>query len=108
MANQPLLNPALLAAALEGLEAQKARLEEQINQVRSLMGRRGPGRPKKNATSAVFTASAPAPAADAPAAAPRAAGGKKSRKMSAAGRKRIAEAQKRRWDAFRAQKEGQE
>lgn len=85
-------DPTLLQAALEGLEAQKARIEEQISKVKSLLG--GGSKP----------APAPAPAA-APAAATatgkRAYTPRKRRKLSAEGRARIAEAQRKRWAAAR-------
>jgi hypothetical protein len=76
-------DPALLTAALEGLEAQKSRIEEQIQQVRAMLGRRR-GRPPASAA-------AKAPAAETPA----------KRKLSPAARKRIAAAQKKRWAEFR-------
>ena len=80
----------LLSAALEGLEAQKARIEEQIKQVRSMLGQRGPGRRPA------------APAAAAPAEErPAAAAGGGRRQLSPAARKRIAAAQKRRWAEYR-------
>ena len=68
----------LLSAALEGLELQKQRIEEQIAQVRARLGGRGR----------------------------RAAGGAaqrpaRRRQLSAAARKRIALAQKRRWAEYR-------
>ncbi|MCU0246687.1 MAG: hypothetical protein MUC42_08935 [Bryobacter sp.] len=85
-------DPTLLAALLEGLELQKARLEQQIAAVRALTGGKRRGRPP--------AAAASAPAVAAPAA-PR-----KKRKLSAAARKAIAEAQKKRWAAFRKDKEG--
>lgn len=72
----------LLQAALEGLEAQKQRIEEHIRQVQAMLGRRR-GRP-------------PASAKVAPEKKP--AG---RRKLSSAARKRIAAAQKRRWAEFR-------
>jgi hypothetical protein len=72
----------LLNAALEGLQAQKKRIDEQIKQVQTMLGRRR-GRP------AGSTASAAAKPA--------------KRQLSAAARKRIAAAQKRRWAAFRKQ-----
>lgn len=84
---------ALYEAALEGLELQKQRLEEQIRMVRSLAG----GKKTRAA----------APAA---VAAPRAKAGKKAKAKGKANRKRnlspeararIAEAQKKRWAAFR-------
>jgi hypothetical protein len=74
----------ILAAALQGLEAQREKLDEQISQVRSLMGGRR-GRPAN-------------------ASADRSTGeqtGRKKRVLSAGARKRIAAAQKRRWTAFR-------
>ena len=69
-------DPVLLAAALEGLELQKQRLEQQIQQIRVALGRR---RPAESA---------------------EAAAGKK-RQLSEAARKRIAAAQKRRWAEYR-------
>lgn len=71
----------LLQAALEGLEIQKQRLEDQIQRVQSMLGKRR-GRP----------AAAEAAAASGP---------RRRRRLSAAGRKRIAEAQRRRWAAQR-------
>jgi hypothetical protein len=69
-------DPTLLEAALEGLEAQRLRIEDQIRQVRSLLGNR---RPSGGGDSA----------------APR------KRQLSPAARKRIAAAQKKRWAAYR-------
>ena len=69
-------NAALLNAALEGLEAQRQRIEEQISAVRTRI-RGGPA--KK-------TRAKPAPAKKA-----------KKRTLSAAARKRISIAQKKRW-----------
>jgi hypothetical protein len=63
----------ILAAALEGFEAQKKHLDAQIAEIRQLLTGGGAG----------------------PAATPEP--GRKRRKMSAAGRKRIAEAQRKRW-----------
>jgi hypothetical protein len=74
-------NSELLQAALEGLEAQKKRVEEQIRQVQAMLGRRR-GRP----------AVAAGPIAQKPA---------RKRQLSAAARKRIAAAQKRRWAEYR-------
>ncbi len=70
----------IYAAALEGLELQKKRIEEQIEQVRALLG----GKKAKSAS--------PAAAVDKPA---------RKRRLSAAARKRIAQAQKRRWAEYR-------
>lgn len=83
---------ALYGAALEGLELQKQRIEEQIRLVRSLIG----GKKTR--------ASAASPAAESPTApAAKKAGRKPRRKrnLSPEARKRIAEAQKKRWAAFR-------
>jgi hypothetical protein len=71
------LNPAILQAALEGLEAQHQRVELQIAQVRSLLR----PAPRKRAV-------AQAPAKPRP-------------RMSLAGRKRIAAAQRKRWAEYK-------
>jgi len=99
MANLTLENKTLLGAALEGLELQRTRLEEQIRQVKIALGHAGVrrrGRPPKS-----LAVSRPG-AETAPAAAGRAK--KKTRNMSAAARKRIADAQKKRWANFRKEK----
>jgi hypothetical protein len=75
------LDNEILAAAIEGFEAQKKRIDAQIAEIRQTL-----------------TGGSPAPAAATPA-----APGRKRRKMSAAGRKRIAEAQKKRWAEARKQ-----
>jgi hypothetical protein len=84
------LDQSVLAVALEGLEAQKKKLEEHIAQVRSLLGlgtgRRG--RPPK-AAAALGATAAPAPS------------GRKRRKFSAATRAKMAAAQKKRWAAIK-------
>jgi hypothetical protein len=86
-------NQEILEAALQGLEAQKQKLDEQIAQVRSLLRRRG-GRPSKSTPgSNAATPSAPAN------------GRRKKRVLSAEARKRIAAAQKKRWAAFRKSQE---
>ncbi len=82
MPRKPSLDPNVLAAALQGLEAQRKRVQEQIAQVEAMLGNRA-ARPA--------TATAPS---DTP---------KKRRKMSAAARRHIIEAQKKRWAAFRKQ-----
>lgn len=67
-----------LHAALEGLELQKQRIEEQIRQVKSRLGNRAASTEpavKKSAS--------------------------KRKPLSPAARKRIATAQKKRWEAFR-------
>lgn len=76
-------NESLLGAALEGLELQKQRIDEQIRHVRSLLGKRS-GR--------VTVDSEPAGVKPA-----------RKRQLSAAARKRIAAAQKRRWAEYRKQ-----
>ncbi len=78
-------NEELLRAALDGLEMQRNRVEEQIMQVRSLLNgaprRRGRPPSRTNAAASV--------------------GPRKRRTMSLAARKRIAAAQKRRWAEYR-------
>ena len=81
-------NHEILEAALQGLEAQRHKLDEQIAQVRSMLGRRA-GRPPKNAH-----------LQNEKTAAGRAGQGKR-RNLSAEARKRIAAAQKKRWADFR-------
>lgn len=77
----------ILEAALHGLESQKQKLDDQIAQVRSLLGRR-PGRPPKSSSSSSNGMT----------------GGQtihRKRVLSDEARKRIAAAQKKRWAAFR-------
>ncbi len=82
MARATLPNQSLLTAALEGLELQRTRLDEQIREVRSMLGqgseRRGPA-----------AQSTPEKAS------------RRKRVLSPAARKRIAAAQKARWAKFR-------
>ncbi len=80
----------ILEAALHGLEAQRQKIEEQISEVRSLLGKRV-GRPPK--------AEAAAPAEESSGTETRAT--RKRRGLSPEARKRIAAAQKKRWAAFR-------
>jgi hypothetical protein len=80
-------NQEILEAALQGLEAQKNRLDDQIAQVRSMLGRKA-GRPVKVAAD-LNGAGAPQ------------TGARKKRILSPEARKRIAVAQKKRWAAFR-------
>jgi len=77
----------LLNAALEGLELQRRRIEEQIREVRARLGRRI-GRPPAEAKPAL----------------PKKA---KKRRLSAAARKRIAVAQKKRWAEYRKKTSGE-
>ena len=69
----------LLAMALVGYEAQKAKINAAIAEIQAQLGHRGPGRPRVAADGA-------APA---------------QRVMSAAARRRIAAAQRKRWAAVR-------
>ncbi len=83
------MDPSLLSAALEGLELQKKRLEEQIAKVRQLMSGR--------ATASVATDdAAPARRGRKP--------GRRKRILSPEARERIAAAQRKRWAAFRKEK----
>jgi hypothetical protein len=84
MPRPPALSPTVLTAALAGLELQKTRIEQQLTQVRSLLGRRGPGRPPQGAAS---------PTSD----------GQPKRFVSAATRKKMAVAQRRRYAALKKQ-----
>jgi hypothetical protein len=84
-AKQDVTDPAFWNAALEGLELQRVRIDEQIRRVKSLLGGKKPGAVK--AAAAVKSK----PAA--------------KRKLSETARKRIAKAQKKRWAAYhKAQK----
>lgn len=79
----------ILEAALQGLEAQRQKLEEQITQVRSMLGGRA-GKPAKAsawAGSSAMNGGAP-----------------KKRILSPEARQRIAAAQKKRWAAYRKNK----
>lgn len=86
----PTASREILEAALQGLEAQKQKLDEQIAQVRGMMGTRA-GRPAKKSAGGESEG------------APRRA--RKKRVLSAEARKRIAAAQKKRWAAFRKSQE---
>lgn len=82
-------NHSLLTAALEGLELQRQRIDQQIQEVRLLLGktsgRRGrpPASENSSATNSVS------------------AGKRRGGRLSPAARKRIAAAQKRRWAEYR-------
>src|SRR5439155_24830543 len=80
MARQAGTDQDLLAMALIGYEAQKAKITEAIRDIQAKLGQRGPGRPPRGATDEA------APA---------------KRTMSAAGRRRIAAAQRKRWAAVK-------
>jgi hypothetical protein len=83
---------ALYEAALEGLELQKQRIEEQIRLVRSLLGGKKPRAAKAEAAAVAPAASASKKAGRKP---------RRKRNLSPEARKRIAEAQRKRWAAFR-------
>ena len=125
------LDPAILNAALSGLETKKQELESHIAAVRALLGRRSPGRPpaatntltsesegrtfKRSPAARRRMAAAQrkrykelrrqASAAKAESAKKAAPAPPKKRKMSVAGRKRIAEAARKRWALIRKQAE---
>jgi hypothetical protein len=80
MARQAGADNSLLAMALVGYEAAKAKIDAAITEIQAKLGHRGPGRPRAAATD-------------------RAAPAK--RVMTAAGRKRIAAAQRKRWAAVK-------
>lgn len=88
-------NHSLLAAALEGLELQKQRIDEQIREVRVLLGK-SPARLGRPPGSARPSSSAGPGGSGAGSGAKRSAG-----RLSSAARKRIAAAQKRRWAEYR-------
>jgi len=73
------LSPEIVQAAIEGFEAQKSRIDAQIAQLRQMLDGDRP------------EAAAPSPAPQ-----------KRKRRLSAAGRKAIAEAARKRWAAIRA------
>jgi hypothetical protein len=83
----------LLTAALEGLELQKQRIDEQIREVRLLLGKTSTrrGRPPGSKNGGAAAHAAPTT--------------KRSR-LSPAARKRIAAAQKRRWAEYRKSTSG--
>lgn len=73
-------DPVVLEAALEGLELQKRRIENQIREIRSRLGKR----PRANIAEVVTAA--------------------KKRNLSPDARRRIATAQKKRWAEYRKTK----
>ena len=76
----PKLTHELIAAAIEGFEAQKKRIDGQIDELRQMLNGGHPTEPAM-----------PAPP-------------KRKRRLSAAGRRAIAEATRKRWAAVRASK----
>jgi hypothetical protein len=110
------LNPQIIAAAIEGFESQKKRLDAQIRELREMLnGRRtaaaeAPKRKRRRiravraeAQRKRWTATKQQPAPSLQIVAPEAP--KRKRRLSAAGRKRIIEATKRRWALKRAELE---
>jgi hypothetical protein len=91
MANNTIKDHALLSAALEGLELQRARIEEQIREVRSLLGQRAKKAPASAATADEGGSAGPKKR-------------RRRRKLSAEARARIAAAQKKRWNEYRKKK----
>lgn len=81
------LDPAILGAALEGLENQKKRLEEQIASVRAMLGGRSYTAPAASSAPSFEVSS-----------------GRRKRNLSPEARERIAAAQKKRWAAYRKTK----
>ncbi|MBC7925740.1 MAG: hypothetical protein H7039_08790 [Bryobacteraceae bacterium] len=79
-------DPNLLEAALEGLLLQKQRLEAQIQEVRSLLGKKRGPRASSSALAAPVAVSRTAT---------------RKRELSEPARKRIAAAQKKRWAEYR-------
>ena len=76
----PRLNRTLIEAAILGFETRKSQIDTQIGELRSMLNGSGP----------TVTAASEVPA-------------RKRRRMSAAARKRIAEATRARWARFRAE-----
>jgi hypothetical protein len=110
---QPKLTDEILAAALEGYEAQKTRIDAQIAEIRNMLGGRHTaaaaseaGKPKRKVSASARRRMARAQklrwkkikqSSEAPQAAPA----KPKRHMNASARKRIAAAQKKRWAAIK-------
>ena len=88
----PVASREILEVALQGLEAQRQKLDEQIAEVRSLMGGRA-GRASRSGSTQGREQKA--------AAATERRNGRRKRVLSPEARKRIAAAQKKRWAAFR-------
>jgi len=77
----PKLNAEIIAAAIEGFESQKGRIDSQIGELRAMLSG---GRTEGTATPKAPT---------------------RKRKVSAAARRRMAEGQKKRWAAIKAESE---
>jgi hypothetical protein len=91
------LSPDVLRAALSGLEAQLERVDGQIGEVQRMLGR-GAGRFVRRAAPILRRVAKVAAASPAPLIASRP---RKRGPLSAAARRRIAAAQKKRWADFR-------
>ena len=111
-----LINAELLQAALSGYQAEYARIQQAMAEIRRELGSSTASTPKPVAEGKKRTMSAAARKRIAAAQKKRwaefhskskEAPVKKKRKLSAAGRARIVEATKRRWAAVRAQKAGE-
>lgn len=85
-------NREILEAALQGLEGQRQRLEDQIARVHAMLGGRAGRSAKGNSNAPYGSAKKTAPV-------------RKKRVLSPEARKRIAVAQKKRWAAFRKSQE---
>ena len=84
-----IVDNSIYQAALEGLELQKKRIDDQISQVRAMLA----GKTKP----AISVSAATAPASEKP----------KKRQLSKAAKERISAAQKKRWAAFREKEEAE-
>jgi hypothetical protein len=87
------VNPELLLAALQGLEVQRSRIVEQIAEVRQVLGSRDSGSGRRGKLDDWESPLALAGAAT-----------RKRPRLSAEARKRISEAQKKRWAALKVRK----
>jgi hypothetical protein len=79
----PKLTNEIITAAIDGFEAQKTRIDQQISELRAML----PGGPPKDGSGPELPKAATRP----------------KRRMSAAGRRAIAEAQRKRWAAARGE-----
>ena len=107
---QPKLSDEILAAALEGFEAQRKRIDVQIAEIRGILGGTAASsetaKPKRKVSASSRRRMARAQKlrwkkAKQSSEAPQAAAAKPMRHMSAGARKRIAAAQKKRWAAIK-------
>jgi len=94
MARNPEVSHELLSAALAGLELQKGRIEEQISEVRAMLGSGATRRGRRAKNAGSMAEEMPSGKAST-----KKARGK--RRLSPEGRARIAEAARKRWAAQR-------